>query len=505
VVTAESTNPRSSDSVCSTVTPISTLQLDDTLARVSRPRKVHGKFSYVREREERERRSREAKCAFRPLLPPILPAPLGRYPGGVKNGGPYVLRRLLVDVPSKLIQTTTFTPSGGFVDKSFVKPDNPPTPLVPSASAQTATHIPIQSESDILSNPPTPTPTPTPEPASEPAPIIDTATEQAVDVAEAAEPATASSEPTPVPAEFAPAPVEPTSPAPPEPSPTEPAVAAEPSVAVADSQVPPEPTPVPTSTGPAPLPADEPTLAPNQPIPAILTQETPTPAIPETNTAPADDAPAPTEPGPPAPAETPTPTGTPDTAESALPVPPGSVHPTPTAPTVPTPSILQPPSPNTQTTAIVPARAPNEAARPDATVTYTTQGSICSLVQLLGQLSIHEIVEHEMEDWSGLVEMDVDARPTVDTAMEMLKELELGMWDSIEEMERWRTGGDKAPTGTLDVRDTIMSSPRPPTSPMVLDASEVLDTVMESPTNPREDAMMDTDSTWADVTPPQPS
>ncbi|KAG8740125.1 hypothetical protein FRC11_000396, partial [Ceratobasidium sp. 423] len=46
VVTAESTNPRTSDSVRSTVTPISTPQLDDTLPRVSRPRKAHGKFSY---------------------------------------------------------------------------------------------------------------------------------------------------------------------------------------------------------------------------------------------------------------------------------------------------------------------------------------------------------------------------------------------------------------------------------------------------------------------------
>ncbi|KAG8727441.1 hypothetical protein FRC11_013164, partial [Ceratobasidium sp. 423] len=110
VDTAESTKPRTSDSVHSTVTPISTPQLDGNLPRVSRPRKAHGKFSYVREREERERREREAKGVFRPLLPPILPAPLGRYSGGVNNGGAYVLRRSLVDVPSKLIQTTTFTP-----------------------------------------------------------------------------------------------------------------------------------------------------------------------------------------------------------------------------------------------------------------------------------------------------------------------------------------------------------------------------------------------------------
>ncbi|CAE6429229.1 unnamed protein product [Rhizoctonia solani] len=507
VTTVESTSPRTSQQFHSVATPISTPELNDTLPRLPRPRKTRGKFSYTREREERERRQREKRDALRPLLPPILSVSLERYPGNIKDVGPFVLcQSSLAVAPSKLVQTTTVSPSGEFVDKSFVEPKNPATSSAPSAQVQTTTPTLIRPESDDLSvdsNLPTPTspPAPVSEPVSEPAPTTDTTPESAAsiaDVTEATEPTTATSEPTPVPAESTPAAVEPTSPSPTEPAPTEPVIMTEPSVPVAGLQAPPEhtPVPVPNSTGPILLPADAPPSTPSQPTPSVPTQQTPTAAIPGTTSAPAEEAlPIPT-PAPPAPAETST--AAPLAPESAHSAPLDTPYTTPAAPTISTPPT---PGPNTQTTAVVPARAPNEAARPDSTVTDTTQGSIGSLVRLVGQMSIHELVEHEMEDWTGVFEMDVDEGPTVDAVVEMVKELELAMWDSIEEMERWRSGKGDPSTWAIDIRDTPMTSPYPdpispeiPALPMVLDVHDNMDT----PAYSCVDTDMDTDSAWTD-------
>ncbi|KAH7332980.1 hypothetical protein B0J17DRAFT_631969 [Rhizoctonia solani] len=115
-------------------------------------------------------------------------------------------------------------------------------------------------------------------------------------------------------------------------------------------------------------------------------------------------------------------------------------------------------------------------------------------------MTIQEVAEHEMEE----LEKDAEILPSVDTTTEWMRELELGMWDSISEVERWSTSEVKAPrrldTDVLDP-DVTMSSPIPDigpaetlTWPMILDA---LDTVMDASMDDWcSDLDVDMDSEW---------
>ncbi|KAH7332969.1 hypothetical protein B0J17DRAFT_721807 [Rhizoctonia solani] len=119
-------------------------------------------------------------------------------------------------------------------------------------------------------------------------------------------------------------------------------------------------------------------------------------------------------------------------------------HPPSAPPHTSTTPILpfQPATLDTPTTTDLTAKAPIVAARPDLVVAITTRRpskvalcSISSLIELLGGITIQEVVEHEMEK----LEKDVEVLPSVDTTTEWIKELELEMWVSVSEMERWST------------------------------------------------------------------
>ncbi|CAE6450228.1 unnamed protein product [Rhizoctonia solani] len=115
------------------------------------------------------------------------------------------------------------------------------------------------------------------------------------------------------------------------------------------------------------------------------------------------------------------------------------------------------------------------------------------------EMSIQELVEHEIKDWTGSFEMDVDSSPTVERTTDLLKELELGMWDSFEDAIRWNP--DRSVPGYDPLEkpsSTVLDLSKQPIIPMVLDAHDTPDVVMESPSpwcmEPSMD--IDSDSVW---------
>ena len=93
-------------------------------------------------------------------------------------------------------------------------------------------------------------------------------------------------------------------------------------------------------------------------------------------------------------------------------------------------------------------------------------------------MSIQEQVEHEMEDWTGPFEMDVDPLPTMEYTTELLKELGMGMWDSVEEMTHWNPTSNLPGLDLLEKPDATrlpsrgLNSPKQYISPMDLDAPD---------------------------------
>ncbi|KAJ1306472.1 hypothetical protein OPQ81_007475 [Rhizoctonia solani] len=411
------------------------------------------------------------------------------------NHQPRIIRPLPHRIRGKLPQlglalvppkpkTTTFISGDELASKGFVNPEDLPAPVVSSASTQTTASPTFDDTIPVNLIPYLPAHS---QPAPESTSIVATTEKSGMattieDVIGDFEPLT-TSETTPAPADSAPT-----------------------------SN---DPTLVPIGTSP------EPTSAPAEPILAVQAESiahvTPEPTVPTSDPQHTPEhTPAPALPEPsPLPGDLP-PTIPPHLVDSndfeATLVPTEDAHPTPAEPVSLRPEGAEPIL-ESQDTAQVLARAPNMAARPDWTVDNTTEGLDCKsiappsmsgLARPFGEMTIQELVDHVMEDWTGLFEMDVDERPTVGRATELLGELELGMWDCIEDMERWSMTEVTTLAVTVAMRDIVMSSPTPitalsklPNSPMALDAHDDIDLVMETPTlHSCVDTEMDMDSTW---------